>query len=92
MDRGDTFYSFISKYPNAEEETFEAGDRKFSLMAGLIFDCVDEVFLGVYAKDGSLKSEQRFDEQTLRTNMQVLRVVPEDALRFVKAAALNRVR
>ncbi|UVM48591.1 hypothetical protein LOY38_19680 [Pseudomonas sp. B21-015] len=80
-DRSDSYRGFIQRYPRTDfRQQLHESDRTSEIGLGKVHDIVEAMFVGIYNEDGSIVAEQHFDEQTLRQNLGVIRVLPEAAL------------
>ncbi|MGY2215673.1 hypothetical protein [Pseudomonas sp. SDO558_S425] len=79
-NRSGSYRGFIQRYPHADftKHVHESG-RTSEIAIGKMHDIVEAMFVGIYNEDGSIVAEQHFDEQTLRENLGVIRVLPEAA-------------
>ncbi|KPH00193.1 hypothetical protein AEQ67_09315 [Pseudomonas sp. RIT-PI-q] len=89
--RGEIFFNFFAKYPEAECHDFQHKNGKSSTIAiGLFQGLVDEGFVGVYDADGRSLAEARLGEEALAKSVGKNRVGYADAFEFLKSHAVGR--
>ncbi|MBD9675568.1 hypothetical protein IB274_02595 [Pseudomonas sp. PDM18] len=84
MQRTGVFYDFEAKYPTADVHELEGNGRVCEIRIGMLYDIVEEVFVGMYLEDGSCRFEERIQEPALRAAAGSIRVFPETALAIAK--------
>ncbi|MCU9949818.1 hypothetical protein [Pseudomonas sp. PDM13] len=66
LQRTDCFFEFNRRFPDALVRAYQHDNGCHSeIRAGVEFGVVQEVFLGVYREDGSLRHERIWDEFVL---------------------------
>ncbi|MHC8380956.1 hypothetical protein [Pseudomonas sp. LB3P14] len=88
--RGEVFFDFFTKHPDAERHEFQHANGKRSTIAiGLYQGLVDEGFVGVYDADGGSLSEERPGEEALAKSVGKTRIGYTDAFELLKSRAVG---